>query len=99
MKITLNELRALISEAVRTKLTEGTKEIPIRMVMDDMKAPVVESLTEELMKEISLEEVAISGVVGKAYDKMVMEVVRELDDKPGLDLGPGIPRRRVVGIK
>jgi len=97
MKITLNELRALISEAVRTKLTEGTKEIPIRMVMDDMKAPVVESLTEELMEKTSLEEVAISGVVGRAYDKMVMEVVKELDDK--LDLGPGIPRRRIVGIR
>lgn len=98
MQITLNELRTLISEAVRVKLTEGTKEIPIRMVMDDIKAPVVESITEDLMKELSLDEAAISSVVSRAYDRMVMEVVRELD-KPGMDPVPGIPRRRVVGIK
>jgi len=95
MQITKAQLQQMISEAVSAKLKEGAKEIPIRMVLGDIKDVVVGSITEDLTRELHMDENAISMVVSRAFDKMVREIVVELD-KPQLDTG--LPRRRVVAV-
>jgi signal recognition particle GTPase len=101
MKITINQLQEMITEAITAKLsesplTEGVKEIPIRMILGDIKDVIVGSITEDLTRELRMDEHAIEGVVSRAFDKMVREIVMELD-KPGMDVGSG-PRRRVVAV-
>lgn len=101
MQIKLEELRVLIAETVSRKLherkllNEGPREIQIRMAMEDIKDVVVSSIAEDLMRELGMEEGQIMSVVGRAYDKMIRDVVMELDSAtPGSD--PGTPRRRIV---
>lgn len=100
MQIKLDELRKLIAETVAKKLeerkllNEGPKEIQIRMTMEDIKDVVVSSITEDLMRELGMDEAQIASVISRAYDKMVREVVLELDTQAA-DVGSG-PRRRIV---
>lgn len=99
MKITAQQLLEMVNKAVKeklaeSKLNEGAKEIPIRMVLGDIKDVVVGSITEDLMRELGMDEMHIQGVVARAFDKMVKEIVIELD-KP-MELGQ--PRRRVVAV-
>jgi hypothetical protein len=103
MKISIQQLQEMITEAIATRLsetaeplTEGVKEIPIRMILGDIKDVVVGSITEDLSRELHMDEHAIEAAVSRAFDKMVREIVMELD-KPGMDVGSG-PRRRVVAV-
>lgn len=103
-KITFDQLREMVSAAVKAKLaenadsflTEGAKEIPVRMVLGDIKDVVVGSIVEDLMRELKMDEAAISQVVSRAFDNMTKEIVLGLD-VPGMETGP-VQRRRVVGF-
>lgn len=104
MKITLEQLKEMVSEAVKARLSEatvvseGAKEIPIRMVLDDIKDVVVGSIVEDLVRELRMDEKAVEMVVSRAFDKMVKEIVLGLD-MPGHEHSPeGLPRRRVVAV-
>lgn len=99
MKITVEDLRKLVFEAVRARLqentlTEGPKEIGIRSVMMDLKEPIVGSLTEDITRETGIEEMAVERAISSAYDKMIVTVVQSLDSP--LDLVSTGPRRRIV---
>lgn len=102
MKITIQELRKIVFEAVRTrleeaKLQEGPKEVGIRSVMMDLREPIVGSLTEDISREAAIEEAMVERAVSTAYDKMIAEVVQALD----VSISPSStgPRRRVVAAK
>lgn len=95
MKITAKQLQEMVNEAISAKLAEGAKEISIRMVLGDIKDVVVDSITEDLMRELGMDEQTIKMAVGRAFDKMAKDIVLELD-KPQLDAG--LPRRRVVAV-
>lgn len=79
MEITLRELKAMVKEAVKSKLNEGPQEIPIRMTMEDLKEPIIGSIIEDLVRNSSLSEKEIESVVVKAYEKMTIEIIRGLD--------------------
>lgn len=102
MKISIQELRKMVFEAVRSELKEaanlqeGPKEIQIRTVMMDMKDVVVGSITEDVVRETGIEEPQVESVVSRAYDKMIQEVVMALETPaPAVAAGP---RRRVVAV-
>lgn len=85
MRVSLEQLRTIISETVKNKLVEnkiikeGAKEIQIRMTMDELKDVIVDSITEDLVRELNIDEAKVAKVVSRAYDKMTMEIVLELD--------------------
>lgn len=95
MKITVDQLKKMINEAVKSRLNEGPKEIGIRSVMMDLKEPIVGSLAVDIAQETGLDEIHVEKAVAQAYEKMIMDVVRSLDVK-GLE-PQGTPRRRIVG--
>lgn len=101
MKVSIQELRNLVYEAVREQineasLQEGPKEIQIRNVMMDLKDVVVGSITEDVVRETGIEEPQVASVVARAYDKMVQDIVMSLD----VSTAPAAmgPRRRVVAV-
>lgn len=100
MKISIQELRKIISEAVKAQLSEenlqeGPKEIQIRQTMLELKEVIVGSIVEDLVRETGMEEMAVERVVGSAFDKMVSMIVRELDI-PNVMGSAEAPRRRIV---
>ena len=100
MKISVEQLRTLVFEAVRArlseaKLQEGPKEIGIRAVMEELYEIYVGSLTEDITLETGLDEEAVEDAVSAAYEQMTVSLVQDLDvvAKP---TATG-PRRRIVG--
>lgn len=105
MQISVNELKEMIKTTVTRKLsesykplTENAKEIPIRMVLDDIKEVVVDSITEDLVRELKIEEMVVARVVGKAFDTMTRQIVLGLDEA-SRETVPAGPRRRIVATR
>lgn len=96
MKITVEQLKSMINEAISSRLNEGPKEIGIRSVMMDLKEPIVGSLAVDIAQETGMEELMVEKAVAQAYEKMIVDVVRSLDVGPARTEIPGTPRRRVV---
>lgn len=99
MQISLEELRKLVFEAVRSRLNEGAlqegpREIGIRSVMMDLREPIVGSLTEDIVRETGIEEPLVERALSTAYERMIMEVVKTLDSQPVISTTG--PRRRIV---
>lgn len=105
MQITVGKLQEMIKTTVTRKLsenykplTEGTKEIPIRMVLDDIKEIIVDSITEDLVRELNVEEMTVSRVVSQAFDTMTRQIVLGLDEA-NKDAQSSGPRRRIVATR
>lgn len=94
MKISLTELKQMIKEAVRAKLNEGPKEIPIKMVLTDIGPPVVGSVTEDLASSLSLPYDEIEPHVQKGWELMRASILKDLDPPPPDEPEP--KRRREV---
>jgi len=77
-------------------LSEGPKEIQIRLVMEDIKDIVVSSIADELKKELKMDEAVITGVLNDAFDKMTRDVIMNLDKASAEPVGGTAPRRRVI---
>jgi len=101
MKITKDKLEEIIQGIVKKKLSEaltlkeGPREIPIRMIMDDLKDVVVGSVTEDIARELmGVDEKVIERAVQEGYAKMTHTIVVALDAAPAIP-GSG-PRRRMI---
>lgn len=106
MKISIDELKQMVSEAVnkrlkenaaKVKLNEGPEEISIRMVMSSIKSAVVDSIVEELIREMpNKDEGMLTGILSEAYETMTRRVVQDIERQaPAPTATP--PRRKIVG--
>jgi len=106
MKISVDELKKMVSEAVSKKLAggnysgkkqinEGPEEISIRMILSDLKEPVVGSIVEELSRETKRDEAMIESVVSSAFDVMTRQIVQGIERMAPAQTAQA-PRRRVV---
>ena len=106
MKISVDELKKMVNEAVskklkegnfhkKTQINEGPEEISIRMVMSDLKEPVVGSIVEELTRETQRDEKTIEAIVTSAFEVMVRQIVQGIERSAPTQQTQA-PRRRVV---
>jgi len=105
MKITLVELKEMISEAVKAKMNEGPRQVSIEMVLndEDIKEPTIDSICQDLSVSLGLDFNEIHGSVERGYNKMVQSIVMDLDIRsPQSPSGaapaairPGVVRRNI----
>ena len=81
MKISLTELKEMISEAVRAKMNEGPRQVSIEMVLnhEDIKEPTVEEIVEQA-KEEATQEVKDGQIIKEIIREVPVEkeVIREV---------------------